>query len=273
MLQPLEKNSLLRLRDADVIYNRVVQLSERFFENGEIGDMKGFLKEAALLLEGVKGTDAVIGIFNHNTYCPVLEVGHKEFWGGLPEVPQEERMLQLLGLLEKEYSSFPAESVQWFAAALDKISFEQRQNIRIYHCGICYRRLDGKLIRLFSKGIPIYYDEHRNFTFTYNYVQNVAHLIKKDYTDYWIRMEFGEKNEMVQTWHSAQKQHLQTDLLSAREKEILTLIAEGLDTKEIAERLFISANTVGNHRSNMIERLGARDTTALVQLAKMASII
>jgi DNA-binding NarL/FixJ family response regulator len=40
-----------------------------------------------------------------------------------------------------------------------------------------------------------------------------------------------------------------------------------------AEKLFISVKTVGNHRSNMIERLGARDTTALVQLAKMMGMI
>jgi DNA-binding CsgD family transcriptional regulator len=51
------------------------------------------------------------------------------------------------------------------------------------------------------------------------------------------------------------------------------LIADDLDTREIAEKLFISPNTVGNHRSNMIDRLGARDTTALVQLAKMTEMI
>lgn len=63
------------------------------------------------------------------------------------------------------------------------------------------------------------------------------------------------------------------DLLSAREKEILSQIAAGLETKEIADRLRISANTVGNHRNNVVHRLGARDTTALVQLAKMTSLI
>lgn len=62
-------------------------------------------------------------------------------------------------------------------------------------------------------------------------------------------------------------------MLSAREKEILKLIAEDIDSKEIARQLFISTATVGNHRSNMIEKIGARDTTALVQLAKMAGII
>lgn len=272
-MQPSPVSNLTRLREADLIYKRVARLSEGYFDNDDIGDMKGFVQEAALLLEGVKGTDAVMGIFNHNTYCPVLEVGHKEFWGPLPDVPQTDRMRQLLEMLEENYSQFPSESVEWFAAALGKIPRALRCNMRFYHCGICYRRLDGKPIRLFSKGIPLHYDAEGNFTFTYNYAQNVAHLIKNDFTGYWIRIEYGEKDVLVQTWHAASKQHALHDLLSAREKEILLLIAEDLDTKEIAERLCISPNTVGNHRSNMIERLGARDTTALVQLAKMASII
>jgi DNA-binding CsgD family transcriptional regulator len=77
----------------------------------------------------------------------------------------------------------------------------------------------------------------------------------------------------VRTFHSENKLHSNKDLLSAREKEILKLIANDCDTREIARRLSISTITVGNHRSNMIARLGARDTTALVQLAKMANII
>lgn len=61
--------------------------------------------------------------------------------------------------------------------------------------------------------------------------------------------------------------------MSVREKEILKLIADDFDTKEIAQQLFISVNTVGNHRSKMIDKLGVRDTTALVQMAKMTGMI
>ena len=62
-------------------------------------------------------------------------------------------------------------------------------------------------------------------------------------------------------------------MLTNKQKEILKLISEDYDTKEIAEKLFISQKTVGNHRSNMINKLGARDSTALLQIAKMAEII
>jgi DNA-binding CsgD family transcriptional regulator len=266
-------NSLVRLRSVDELYNRVLRLSAAAFEEEQIGDRSSFIREAEFMLQGVKGTDAVIGIFNHHTYSPILEVGHEEFWGRFPVVPPEERMHQILGLLEKGYASFPAESVSWFAKVLEKIPYNQKANFKFFHCAIRYRRLDGKPICIFSKGLPIHYDADRNFTFTFNYVQNVAHLIKKDFPSYWVRVTHGVNSEFVHTFHSENKEYSNRDLLSAREKEILLLIADDLDTREIANRLSISPNTVGNHRSNMIDRLGARDSTALVQLAKMTEMI
>ncbi len=134
-------------------------------------------------------------------------------------------------------------------------------------------RDDDKQIRVFSQGVPIQLDEDRNFKYTFNYIQNINHLIKKEYSFYWIRLSYGEQNEFVKTFNSEVKEHSNHDLLTVREKEVLQLISEDLDTKEIANRLSISTNTVGNHRSNMIEKLGARDTTALVQLAKMTGMI
>ena len=51
--------------------------------------------------------------------------------------------------------------------------------------------------------------------------------------------------------------------ITPREYEVLTLIAEGLSNKEIAQTLIISEKTVKNHVSNLLRRVGLRDRTQL----------
>ncbi len=55
--------------------------------------------------------------------------------------------------------------------------------------------------------------------------------------------------------------------LSAREREVLTLIAEGLTGKEIAERLYLSPNTVERHRTNIMNKLGLHSLAELIRFA------
>jgi len=61
--------------------------------------------------------------------------------------------------------------------------------------------------------------------------------------------------------------------ITPRELEILGLIAAGLSNREIAERLFVSENTVKTHSSRLFDKLGARRRTQAVQLGKEASLI
>lgn len=61
--------------------------------------------------------------------------------------------------------------------------------------------------------------------------------------------------------------------VTPRELEILGLIAEGLSTREMAERLFVSENTVKTHSSRLFAKLGARRRTQAVQLAKEAGLV
>lgn len=51
--------------------------------------------------------------------------------------------------------------------------------------------------------------------------------------------------------------------LSERELDILLLVADGLNNKEIAEKMFLSEGTVRNYVSNMLEKLSLRDRTQL----------
>ncbi len=66
---------------------------------------------------------------------------------------------------------------------------------------------------------------------------------------------------------------VQTLGLTPRELEILELMAAGLSNREIAERVFVSENTVKTHSSRVFDKLGARRRTQAVQLGKELRLI
>jgi len=56
--------------------------------------------------------------------------------------------------------------------------------------------------------------------------------------------------------------------ITRRELETLELIAKGMSNREIAEKLFVSENTVKTHSSRVFDKLGAKRRTQAVQLGK-----
>ncbi len=61
--------------------------------------------------------------------------------------------------------------------------------------------------------------------------------------------------------------------ITARELEILEAMAAGLSNREIAEKLFVSENTVKTHSSRLFDKLNAKRRTQAVQHAKQAGLI
>ncbi len=73
-------------------------------------------------------------------------------------------------------------------------------------------------------------------------------------------------DDVIRMYHRGQsKPHL--DPLTTREREVLTLIAEGKSNREIADLLFISVRTAQHHRANIMKKLNTRKTADLVRYA------
>ena len=103
-------------------------------------------------------------------------------------------------------------------------------------------------------------------------IQDISHLIKNDF--FWFRGASNKAdNSYCLTSRSDTEGYSKKDILSDREKAILRCFAEGKGTEDVANELYISNITVKNHRQNMLNKLGARDVTALIQLAKLTKII
>ncbi len=85
-------------------------------------------------------------------------------------------------------------------------------------------------------------------------------ITRKVVEDYLKRVEQGEERARY-------------DGLTEREREVLTLIAQGLTNQHIAQKLYISIKTVQTHRAHILEKLGLHDRTELVRYAIRKGLI
>jgi len=69
------------------------------------------------------------------------------------------------------------------------------------------------------------------------------------------------------------KQRAREETLTARQREILSLIAEGKSTKQVALQLNISVKTVESHRAQIMERLNIHDVAGLVRYAIRTGLV
>jgi len=72
---------------------------------------------------------------------------------------------------------------------------------------------------------------------------------------------------------SLNQERLRELAITKRELEILELISHGLSNREIAEKLFVSENTVKTHSSRLFDKLSAKRRTQAVQIGKELGLI
>lgn len=98
----------------------------------------------------------------------------------------------------------------------------------------------------------------------------VGHIKKAGYVDAVISSPAGI---FIYNYNFAQKCLGEPKTFSEQEKKILDLLAQGDDTKGIAQKLFISPHTVDTHRRNLIKKTNCIDTTGVVAFAKLINLI
>ena len=69
------------------------------------------------------------------------------------------------------------------------------------------------------------------------------------------------------------KADTKTPLVTRREKEVLSLIADGFTNNEIADKLFISTTTVDTHRQSLLAKFEAKNTATLIRAAMQLQFI
>ena len=138
-------------------------------------------------------------------------------------------------------------------------------------CGVKVKHKDGHIMSLMIRQTGLEFLDNGAIKITVITVDDISHLLRSDF--YWGRTEFGDDQRIIHHIHSVNKNDIPQDIITDREKEVLRFIAKGMESKEIGKELFLSNHTIDNHRRNMIAKTGARDSTALVQICRMAGII
>ena len=180
----------------------------------------------------------------------------------------------LLALIDKDYLSFIKETLGVIDYYKKTKTNEPILALKIAICGI--KLWIGGIQK--TVAVHVHYltlDEKSIPTTAIVITDEISALFEAQH--YWIRCEVmppnDSKSELFCLQSNVGGAIFDHDIISARELLVLELMRDGLTTNSIAKDLSISVNTVNNHKQNMYRRTGARNSTALIELAVMCGIL
>ena len=145
----------------------------------------------------------------------------------------------------------------------------------IFSYNFQFKNKNGEYQNLLQRNCFIKSDEEGNPLLSFGVITNVNHFKSENPVIQVIEKMNGEGffggSELISK--KFYYLHKEDGQLSRREKELLLWIAEGLSSKEISDKLFISEYTVINHRRNMIHKCNVRNVAELVNYAHRNHLI
>lgn len=131
-----------------------------------------------------------------------------------------------------------------------------------------FRTGDGSYSLYNHQSLILTVDKNNNFIKSLNIHTNISHLTKKNNYKVSLIGLRGEPSYLnldpLDTLPGTESDSSAGHVFTKREIEIIRLLAEGFDTKQIAEKLFISPATAETHRKNILRKAGCRNSAKLV---------
>lgn len=132
-----------------------------------------------------------------------------------------------------------------------------------------YKRKGGQYFQILQKSMVVATDADGYPLLYLRFLYDISHLVKPCVG---LIIKAPEQT-LIWNYNTSKKCLEQVNLLSAQERRILGFLAQGKQSKEIAEMLFSSSHTVDTHRRNLLKKTHCIDTTALVTFANMTGLI
>jgi DNA-binding CsgD family transcriptional regulator len=241
-------------------------------QNHTLEELPENLRKMMLWSPVTESNRTAISIFNLKKFEPEFASANTfETLGHSAEDYTKNGLQLLVNNLDDLHKSFPLFITNWFENNFPNVPYEDRVNLRLSFCGLRYHHPTKKWIHLLLQQFFFEVDTARNQMRICTAIADISHLVRQD--KMWLRISYGATNQYVEAIeYNSQYKH-KGDIISIREMDILLLLIEGLDVEDIGKKLFISPNTVKNHRQNMIKTLGVKDTTALIQICRLCGIV
>lgn len=132
-----------------------------------------------------------------------------------------------------------------------------------------YKKKGGNYIQFLQRQIVVERDPSGYPLLYLRYGYDISHLIK---TSVCLIINESEKT-LIWNYNDSKDCLEQVNLLSMQEKKVLSLLAEGKQSKEIADELFVSPHTIDTHRRNLLKKTNCINTTALITFARLTRLI
>ncbi|MDV7697780.1 response regulator transcription factor [Chryseobacterium soli] len=205
--------------------------------------------EPMLYTEGLSKLLSQSKIFNTINICNSFETLSQQLKEEAPEILMISSNMLMLTDLYKSIENITAEN----------------KDIKIIIIGNSYDVIDIR--KLFNKGIKSYLDKNSRYD---EFMKSIQALLLNE-----IYICNHAKESMIHFLSNEPEKansHIK-DPLTRREMEILRLICDGLSSKDISEKLFISINTVETHRKRILLKLNVKNSVGVVKYALENHII
>ena len=133
-----------------------------------------------------------------------------------------------------------------------------------------YKNGQDEYIQVLQQGSVLEVDENGRPALIINFIHNVGHIKKADS----IGCVISAPGKVGVYNYDPEAKVLEPPVtFTDHERKIISMLAQGLDTKTISQKLFISPHTVDTHRRNLIKKLNCIDTTGVVAFARLINLI
>jgi DNA-binding CsgD family transcriptional regulator len=133
-----------------------------------------------------------------------------------------------------------------------------------------YKNGNDEYVQVLQRSIALEVGEAGMPSLFISFGHYVGHLKKPGSLD----LVFSTPNNIIMYDYNFEQKCIDgPKTFSEQEKKIVVMLAQGDDTKTIAQKLFISPHTVDTHRRNLIKKTNSVDTTGVVAIAKLINLI